>query len=123
MTNHKKLLEELILTVIHENGSDLHLGAGRVPAIRVAGELIFLVKHEVLSNEDMKGVLGEMLGAEKLERFISEQEMDFSYDFRGEARLRGNAFFQKSMMNLALRLVPKIQSLPDLHLPPILAEL
>ncbi len=46
MTDYKKKLEELILTVIRENGSDLHLGAGRVPAIRVSGELIFLVKQE-----------------------------------------------------------------------------
>ncbi len=123
MTNYKKELEDLILNVIHENGSDLHLGAGRVPAIRVAGELIFLVKHEPLTNEDMKGILGEMLDKEKLARFLEEQEFDFSYDFRGEARLRGNAFFQKGMINLAMRLVPKVQSLPDLNLPEVLANL
>mgnify|MGYP003434491576 FL=1 len=123
MTNYKKEIEDLILNVIHENGSDLHLGAGRVPAIRVAGELIFLVKHEILTNDDMKGILGEMLDKEKLERFLEEQEFDFSYDFRGEARLRGNAFFQKGMINLALRLVPKIQSLPDLNLPEVLANI
>ena len=35
--NFKKELEELMLTVIRECGSDLHLGAGRVPAIRVTG--------------------------------------------------------------------------------------
>lgn len=123
MTNHKKELEDLILTVIHENGSDLHLGAGRYPAIRVAGELIFLVKHEKLTNEDMKGVLTEVLDKAKLDKFMEEQEMDFSYDFRGEARLRGNAFFQKGLINVAFRLVPKIQTISDLHLPPILAEI
>lgn len=123
MTNYKKELEDLILNVIHENGSDLHLGAGRVPAIRVAGELIFLVKHEPLTNDDMKGILAEMLDQEKLKRFLEEQEFDFSYDFRGEARLRGNAFFQKGMINLAMRLVPKVQSLPDLNLPEVLANL
>jgi twitching motility protein PilT len=123
MTNYKKEVEDLILTVIHENGSDLHLGAGRVPAIRVAGELIFLLKHEPLTNEDMKGMLAEILDKDKMAKFIEEQEMDFSYDFRGEARLRGNAFFQKGLINVAFRLVPKIQSLADLHLPPILSEI
>ena len=43
--DYKKGLEELILTVIHEGGSDLHLSAERVPAIRVSGELIFLLKQ------------------------------------------------------------------------------
>ena len=33
---YKKELEELVLTVIRETGSDLHLGAGRGPAISVA---------------------------------------------------------------------------------------
>src|SRR3989344_2595325 len=59
--NHKEKLAELILTVIREGGSDLHLGAGRVPAIRVTGELIFLVKNSVFTQEDMIGILSEVL--------------------------------------------------------------
>jgi len=120
---HKKVLEDLILNVIHENGSDLHLGAGRVPAIRVAGELVFLVKHPVLTKEDMLGILGEVLESKKLDRFLENQEIDFSYDFKGEARLRGNAFFQKGMICAVFRLVPKVKTLEELHLPPILSEI
>lgn len=121
--DYKKELEELILTVIRENCSDLHLGAGRVPAIRIAGELIFLSKHPVLTKENIIGILGEILGKEKLAKLAEEQEMDFSYDFRGEARFRGNAFYQKGLISVALRFVPKVKSLPELHLPPIIAEL
>ncbi len=121
--DYKKKLEDLILSVIHQDGSDLHLGAGRVPAVRIEGELIFLVKEPPLTQEDMKGILGELLPKEKVAVFLEEKEADFSYDFRGEARLRGNAFFQTGLINIALRLVPKVQSLADLHLPPILAEI
>jgi twitching motility protein PilT len=121
--NYKKVLEELILNVMREGGSDLHMGAGRVPAIRVSGELIFLVKESVFSKEDMLGILGEILEKDKIERFIATQEIDFSYDFRGEARLRGNAFFQKGLIGVVLRLVPKVKTLAELRLPPILADL
>lgn len=121
--NYKKELEDLILTIIHEEGSDLHLGAGRVPAMRVAGELIFLLKHEPLTKEDMLGIVSEILDKSKLEKFLEEQEADFSYDFRGEARLRGNAFFQKGLINVAFRLVPKVKSISELHLPPIIGEI
>ncbi|OGI63450.1 type IV pili twitching motility protein PilT, partial [Candidatus Nomurabacteria bacterium RIFCSPHIGHO2_01_FULL_40_12] len=121
--DYKKNLEELILTVIHENGSDLHLGTGRVPAVRVSGELIFLVKHPVFTQEDTMGILGEVLSKAKLEKFIENQEMDFSYDFRGESRLRGNAFFQKGLICVVFRLVPKVKTIADLHLPPIIADL
>lgn len=121
--DYKKTLEELILNVIRENGSDLHLGAGRVPAIRVAGELIFLTKHPVLNQEDILGFLGEILEKTQVDRFKENQEADFSYDFRGEARLRGNAFFQKGLANIVFRLVPKVKTLEELHLPPILTDL
>ncbi|MBU0611917.1 PilT/PilU family type 4a pilus ATPase [Patescibacteria group bacterium] len=121
--DYKKELEELILTVIRENGSDLHLGAGRVPAIRVSGELIFLVKHPIFTKEDMVGILKEMLDGKKVERFMESREIDFSYDFKGEARLRCNAFFQKGLISIALRLIPKVRPLTELNLPPVIAEL
>ena len=121
--DYKKEFEELILTLIREGGSDLHLGALKIPAIRVAGELIFLAKHQAMSKDDVVGILGEVLDKKKLEKFLEEKEVDFSYDFRGEARLRGNAFFQKNLISVAFRLVPKVQSLTDLHLPPVLADI
>lgn len=121
--DYKKELEELILTVIRENGSDLHLGVGKVPAIRVSGELIFLLKHPVLKKEDVLGILGEILDKTKLAKFLETQESDFSYDFRGEERLRGNAFFQKGLISVAFRLIPKIKTLEELHLPPIIADI
>src|SRR3989338_10939072 len=104
MMDYKKELEELILTVIHENGSDLHLGVGKVPAVRVAGELVFLLKHEVLTKEDLFGILNEILDKTKLVKFTEDKEVDFSYDFRGTVRLRGNAFFQKGLISIAFRL-------------------
>ncbi len=121
--DYKKKLEDLILTVIREGGSDLHIGAGRVPAVRVEGELIFLLKNPVFTQEDVLGILGEFLTEDKTRIFMEEKEVDFSYDFKGESRLRGNAFFQKGLVNISLRLVPQVKSLTELHLPPVLAEL
>ncbi|OGI58059.1 type IV pili twitching motility protein PilT [Candidatus Nomurabacteria bacterium RIFCSPHIGHO2_01_FULL_37_110] len=121
--DYKKKLEELILTVIREGGSDLHLGAGRMPVIRVSGELIFLAKHQVFTDKDMLGILGEIFQKAQIEKFMENQEADFSYDFRGEARLRGNAFFQKGLMCLVFRLVPKVRTIKELHLPVILSDL
>lgn len=121
--DYKKELDELILIVIQEGGSDLHLGAGRVPAIRVSGELTFVVKHPVLTQEEIIGILGEILDSKKIQKFMDNQEMDFSYDFRGETRLRGNVFFQKGLINIVFRLVPKVKTLEELHLPIILADI
>ena len=121
--DYKAKLEELVLTVIREGGSDLHIGAGRVPVIRVAGELTFLLKQPVFTQEDVLGILNEVLGKTKVAKFMEVQEADFSYDFRGEARLRGNAFFQKGLVCVVFRLVPKVKTIADLHLPTILTDL
>jgi twitching motility protein PilT len=121
--DHKKEIEELILTVIRENGSDLHVGAGRKPALRVSGELIFLEKHPVFTKDDMVQILKELVDEQKVKKFLEEKELDFSYDFKGEARLRGNVFFQKGLISLALRLVPKVKPLSELHLPGVIADL
>lgn len=121
--DYQKTLEELILTIIRESGSDLHLGVGRRPAIRVLGELTFLLKHPELTRDDMMGILSVLLNKEKLDEFIKKQEIDFSYDFKGENRFRCNAFFQKGSISLAMRLIPKVKTLEELRLPPIIAEL
>ncbi len=119
--DYKKELEDLITTVIREGGSDLHLSTGRYPAIRVAGELIFLVKRAILTKEDTLGLLTELLvDKSKVDRFLVNQEIDFAYDFRGEARMRGNAFFHKGSVGVALRLIPKVRTLADLRLPQVL---
>ena len=70
----------------------------------------------------MVAILGEILDKKKFDTFMEVQEMDFSYDFRGESRLRGNVFFQKGLINIVFRLVPKVKTLEELHLPQVLAD-
>lgn len=122
MIDGKQKIEDLINVVIREGGSDLHIGAGRVPAVRVAGELVFLAKEPVLAQEDMMAILTEVLDKKKLDVFLETQEMDFAYNFKGEARLRGNAFFQKGLIALVFRLVPKVKTLEELRLPSIIGD-
>jgi twitching motility protein PilT len=118
---HKKELEDLILTVIHEGASDLHLVAGRHPTIRVAGDLIPLVKKSVLGADDTLAFAEELMEEHNFKLFVESREMDFSFSFGKEARFRGNAFFQKGTVAIALRLIPKqIKSLKELSLPPVL---
>lgn len=118
----KTLIESLVDIVIKEGGSDLHLSTGRLPSLRVATQLVTLVNEKPLTPEDMKGILEYVLGKEKLERFLSTQEVDFSYDHKGQARLRGNAFFHKGAIAIALRLIPKVRTLPELKLPESLKQ-
>jgi twitching motility protein PilT len=117
---HKKFIEEAITSLIHEDGSDLHLGAGRKPAMRINGQLIFMANQKALTQEDMLAILKIFLGSEKENEFIKDEEIDFSYTFKEDFHLRCNAFFQRGNICLAIRLIPKARSLKELNLPVIL---
>ncbi len=121
--DHKTELKELIETVIKEGASDIHLSEGRHPTIRVSGALIPLVRKNVLSAEDTKNFLDELLSPDFKKRFFETKEVDFSYSFESKARFRGNAYFQQGQISIALRFIPKtIKTLVDLKLPVILGE-
>ncbi len=119
---YKKLFEELIETLISEDGSDLHLSAGRFPAVRVNGELIFLMTRPEMTQADLEGILKTVLSPENYAHFIEAKDLDFSYEYKEGVRLRGNAFIQQSRFVIALRLIPHVKSLAELNLPASLAE-
>lgn len=115
-----KYLDEILTNLIHEDGSDLHFGEGRKPAIRINGQLVFLANKEPSTREDIIGILNIVLGEEKTKTFLVEQEADFSFSFKGFTHLRGNAYFQKGGICIALRLIPKSKTFEELNLPQIL---
>ncbi|MFZ2522391.1 MAG: PilT/PilU family type 4a pilus ATPase [Minisyncoccia bacterium] len=120
-SDYKKEFNELVGIMQKEDASDLHLGEGRQPFLRVAGFLIPISNYPELSRQDVKFILDQVLSSEKKEIFLEKKEVDFAYDHNNEARFRGNAFFQLGKICIAFRLIPgKIKSLEELKLPPIL---
>ncbi len=117
----KSYIHELIENLINEDGSDLHLGVGRKPAIRINGQLLFLVNQDVINEATILGILNVLIGSERLKKFQAEKEIDFSSNFNdGKVQLRGNAFYQRNQICIAIRLVPKAKSFETLNLPMIL---
>ncbi len=113
-------LKKYINVLAHEGASDLHFTAGSHPTIRVTGSLTPMLKEPVLTPEDSAGFLKALVSPEQLKRFLSDQEVDFAYENEGY-RFRGNAFFQKGTIGIALRLIPKkIRTIAELNLPDVL---
>lgn len=114
------MLEDIILDLINKDGSDIHLSVGRKPAMRVAGQLLFLINAKALTKDDMDKVLADLVDDESIKKLHEEKELDFSYAFRDDVRLRGNAFFQRGDLAITLRLIPKARTISELRLPEIL---
>lgn len=123
MNEAQQKLDRLIEAVSVVSGSDLHLAVGRIPAMRVSTQLTNMVNQGVLEEPEVLEMLRHMIKDEtKFQEFLTNQEVDFAYDFQGKARLRGNAFFQKGRIGIALRIIPQVKTLQELGLPEILQD-
>ncbi|MDO8486356.1 MAG: type IV pilus twitching motility protein PilT [Candidatus Staskawiczbacteria bacterium] len=115
----KKLLD----TVVKEEASDLLISVGHHPTIRITGQLIPLTKEPKILSNDSQGFAFALINENKKQELLKEKEIDFSYDFDGKARFRINIFFQQNDMSIALRLIsPKIRTIEELNIPPVLHE-
>jgi twitching motility protein PilT len=118
-TYHQNL--EILLDIVISNGaSDLHLGEGRHPFIRVNGELIPVVQYPELTKEDISGIIGSMVTHENLSKLSRLEEIDFAYNHQDKVRFRGNAYIQSGVLACALRAIKNVRTLKDLRLPDVL---
>jgi twitching motility protein PilT len=116
-------VDGLLEVLWQAGGTDLLLTAGIPPQIRVHGELSAVPQTETLTGDDTAALLRELLSSEQASVFAERHEFDFSFSWRGAARIRGNAFRQRGATALALRMIPREIPRPEqLGLPPVLAE-
>lgn len=121
--DYQAKLNELLLMTARQNASDLHIGVGQKPTLRVDGALLPLQQEAIITPEIAEGLVLALLSPEQKERFLKKRELDFSHAFENKARFRVNVFFQKAFMAAALRLIPaKVRTVEELNLPPILHD-
>lgn len=119
--DHASELNAIIETAIAEGASDIHISSDAHPIIRVSGSLIPLVKKNKIAASDVPGILEVMVSPEHKKQFFDTQELDFSYQYKDQVRFRGNAFFERGGVSIALRVIPReIKTFEDLQLPSIL---
>jgi len=115
---------DLLLDVLQRRASDLHLTAGAQPMVRVRGHLTALDEYPVLDPTDTREIIYSILTNDQRQRLETEWQIDFAYAIPGQARFRVNAYFQRSALGAAFRLIPaEITPIDDLGLPPVVHEL
>jgi twitching motility protein PilT len=122
MSSNKKL-HDLLEEAIKLKASDIHLRTGGKPMIRVSDELKPL-DESVITPADMKNFTHELFNDTIRETYEKRHEIDFSYTFEKAARFRINAFKQRGITTLAMRIVPtKIKGIKELGLPECLEKI
>ena len=114
---------DVLLETIERRASDLHIAAGAAPTIRVRGRLTPLEAYPVLTPTDTREIVYSILNNDQRQRLETDWQVDLAYSIPGRARFRVNAYFQRSAIGAAFRLIPaEIQPVEQLGLPPVIHE-
>jgi twitching motility protein PilT len=115
---------DVLLQVLDRRASDLHITAGAKPTVRVRGRLTALDEFPVLTPTDTREIVYSILGNDQRQRLETDWQVDLAYTIPNRARFRVNAYFQRSAIGAAFRLIPsEIVSIDKLGLPPIVHDL
>jgi twitching motility protein PilT len=116
-------LEQYLDEVVRRNGTDLLLTVGSRPLVRLDGALRESVDIDAIDEAAMTRLLGALLDSDQRAQLERDRDLDFAFSW-GDARFRGNAFFQRGRATVALRLMHNvIPTFDEIELPHVVREL
>jgi twitching motility protein PilT len=117
------VIDAYLQVLLDQAASDLVLTAGAPPTMRKDGALV-PISGEALRPEQIEEIGREVLSADRWASFVTQGDLDFSFNWMGKARFRINAFRQRGSVGLALRLIPyQIPNFDQLGVPPVVRGL
>src|SRR5882672_12653692 len=115
-------LDRFLNVIVKHGGSDLHIGEGQPPKMRVHGD-IMPIRDEPISHEEATRMLSEISGPHNWEIFEQRGDLDFAYEMDEASRFRSNYFKQSNGYGAVFRLIPtKIATLEQLGIPLVVRE-
>jgi twitching motility protein PilT len=110
-------VDEFLQSLADRQGSDLLLIADAPAMLRISGELV-PYGEDVLTAERLRRLVAEVLPPHLLDRLDDQLEVDFSFGWGTDLRVRGHAFHQRGTVALSMRLIPRVvPTLAELGLP------
>ncbi len=115
-------IDQFFEYLVHYGGSDLHIGQGEPPKIRIHGDL-HPIREEALTGEECEKMMSEIAGDSRWQRYLQHGDLDFAYEMDENSRFRCNYFKQIHGHGCVFRLIPtKIATLDELGLPGVLKD-
>jgi twitching motility protein PilT len=100
-------VDQALDRLLERAGSDLLISSGSRPRIRKDGKLEALDGDvATLTPADTERMVRDVLDPEQLKELEKKRHVDFSFTWRDKARIRGNAYYQRSSIAAAFRLLP-----------------
>jgi len=110
-------IDSFLRLVVEQGASDLHLGAGSPPTVRLNGELVAL-PFRSLSELEARRLILEILSDAQRDVVETDKDLDLVYELGDKARFRGSVFFHRQGIGVVFRVIPRsIPQIEDLDLP------
>jgi twitching motility protein PilT len=117
-------IDALLEGLWERKATDLLLTVGAPPLCRIDGEIVPLDDRLPLESKDVERLVIGCLPEGEADALRRGRELDFSFQWRGRARFRGNAFHQRGDLALSLRLIPAtIPTFDDIAIPEVIRGL
>jgi twitching motility protein PilT len=118
------LIEDLMIELVNNGGSDLHLAAGQPPYGRFNGKLRPIIQDLVLSEEACNRLIFTLLNNAQRKHLEQNWDLDCSYGLKDVARFRVNVYRQRGTYAACLRaLGNEIPALAKLGMPPVVEQI
>lgn len=107
----------ILKQAIDLEASDIHIIEGAYAKARIVSKFVNLTEN-ILSEQDIKNMVIELIGNDKLKMVQEKGQMDISYCLETGERFRINIYLQRGYYSLSIRLIKKyIPSFESLNLP------
>jgi twitching motility protein PilT len=116
-------VSELLIFMVENKGSDLHVSSGEPPVVRIHGDMM---KIEVppMDKDEVHNMIYDILNDQQRKVFEENLELDFSFALGDIARFRVNVFKQQRGDAAVFRTIPtQIPTFEDLNLPKVFMDI
>jgi twitching motility protein PilT len=116
-------ISELLIFMVENKGSDLHISSGVQPVVRIHGDM---TKIDVppLDKDEVHRMIYDILNDQQRKVFEENLELDFSFALGDIARFRVNVFKQQRGDAAVFRTIPtKIPTFEELNLPKVFMDI
>ena len=112
-------IDQLLIKLTQEGGSDLHLKVGAPPIMRKQSKLHILSKDlPTIDYQSLDEIILPVLNDIQQETLRTNGSVDVGYGLKGVGRFRFNIFFQRGTTRVVVRHIPhNVPTIDELNLP------